>query len=179
MVLGAAAGLVGTFLLLRKRALMGDVLSHATLPGVAVAFLVFASIDGGKSLPVLLLGAGLAAVLAVVVMLFLRRSTGLGEDAVMAITLGTSFGLGVVLLGVALDSPKGNQAGLESFIYGKTASMTRSDLMLITVGACVVLAAIVLLFKELKLLCFDEAFAGSVGALRLAFLMRFFFWQSS
>ena len=163
MLLGAAAGIVGTFLLLRKRALMGDVLSHATLPGVVLAFLLFASIDGGKTLPVLLAGAGVTAICAVAVMMFLRRTSGLGDDAVMAIVLGTSFGLGIVLLGIALDSPYGNQAGLESFIYGKTASMTRSDLLLIVLGSIVVLLVIVLLFKELKLLCFDEAFAGSLG----------------
>jgi len=163
MLLGAAAGVVGTFLLLRKRALVGDVISHATLPGVVLAFLFLSGVDGGKSLPLLLLGAGATALLAVGVMLFLRRATGLGEDAVMAITLGTSFGLGIVLLGIALDSPGGNQAGLEGFIYGKTASMTRSDLHLIAMGAFVVLLAIVVLFKEFRLLCFDEGFAGAIG----------------
>ena len=58
MALGTAAGLVGTFLLLRKRALTADALSHATLPGIAIAFMVMVSFGGdGKTLVGLLLGA--------------------------------------------------------------------------------------------------------------------------
>lgn len=163
MILGAASGVVGTFLLLRKRALMGDVLSHAMLPGVVIAFLLFTSIGVGKSLPILLGGAAVAAIVSMGAVVFLRRATSLGEDAIMAIVLGSSFGLGALLLGVAMQSPTGNQAGLESFIYGKTASMTRADLWTIIGGAFFVLIVAVVLFKELRLLCFDEAFSGSLG----------------
>jgi manganese/zinc/iron transport system permease protein len=163
MILGAASGVVGTFLLLRKRALMGDVLSHAMLPGVVIAFLVFASVGLGKSLPILLCGAAIMAIVAMGAVMGLRRLTALGDDAIMAIILGSFFGLGALLLGVAIQSPMGNQAGLESFIYGKAASMTRADLWLIIGGAVAVLGVVAVLFKELRLLCFDEAFAGSIG----------------
>lgn len=163
MILGAASGVVGTFLLLRKRALMGDVLSHAMLPGVVIAFLVFASVGLGKSLPILLCGAAIMAIVAMGAVMGLRRLTALGDDAIMAIILGSFFGLGALLLGVAIQSPTGNQAGLESFIYGKAASMTRADLWLIIGGAVAVLGVVAVLFKELRLLCFDEAFAGSIG----------------
>lgn len=163
MALGAAAGIVGTFLLLRKRALMGDVLSHAMLPGIVIAFLLFSTVEAGKSLPVLLAGAAVASVISMAAVMVLRRATGLGDDAIMAIVLGTFFGLGALLLGIAIDSPSGNQAGLEGFIYGKTASMTRADLGLIIAGAIVVCVLVVALFKEFRLLCFDEAFAGSIG----------------
>ena len=163
MILGAASGVVGTFLLLRKRALMGDVLSHAMLPGVVIAFLVFASVGLGKSLPILLCGAAIMAIVAMGAVMGLRRLTALGDDAIMAIILGSFFGLGALLLGVAIQSPRGNQAGLESFIYGKAASMTRADLWLIIAGAVAVLSVVAVLFKELRLLCFDEAFAGSIG----------------
>lgn len=163
MILGMASGIVGTFLLLRKRALMGDVLSHAMLPGVVIAFLMFASVGLGKSLPILLCGAAVAAIVAMGAVMGLRRLTALADDSIMAIVLGSSFGLGALLLGVAIQSPTGNQAGLESFIYGKAASMTRADLWLIIGGAVVVLVVVVVLFKELRLLCFDEAFSGSIG----------------
>ncbi len=163
ILLGAAAGLIGTFLLLRKRALMGDVLSHTMLPGIVIAFLIFAGMETAKSQATLLAGAGIAAGFGVLVMMFLRRVTRLGEDAVMALILGSFFGLGIMVLGVALDSPHGNQAGLESYIYGKTASMTRSDVITIGIGGLVVLCVVVAMFKEFRLLCFDEAFSASMG----------------
>ncbi|WP_291026486.1 metal ABC transporter permease, partial [Hydrogenophaga sp.] len=63
---GLAGGLIGTFLFLRKRALMGDVLSHAMLPGIAGAFMVMVALGGdGKALPGLLLGAAVFGLLGV------------------------------------------------------------------------------------------------------------------
>ena len=67
ILLGAAAGLIGTFLLLRKRALMGDVLSHTMLPGIVITFLIFAGMETAKSQATLLVGAGIAAGLGVLV----------------------------------------------------------------------------------------------------------------
>ena len=163
IIMGGAAGMVGTFLLLRKRALMGDVLTHATLPGVVLAFMIGSSIADEKSMPLLLLGGGITALLGMFCVMFLRRIRGLGDDSAMAIVLGTFFGLGVVLLGIALKSPGGNQAGLEHYIFGKTASMTRSDLIWISVVSFLVLLSIMVLFKELRLLCFDASFASSIG----------------
>ncbi|MCH2160298.1 MAG: metal ABC transporter permease [Phycisphaerales bacterium] len=163
VLLGMVSGLAGTFLLLRKRALMSDVLTHGMFPGVVVAFLLTAAIMGGKSQPVLLMGGAVTASIALLGVLFLRRARGLADDSAMAIVLGSSFGLGVVLLGVALDAPGGNQAGLEHYIYGKAASMTRGDLLGIALVAAVVMVVIIALFKELRLLCFDTSFASSIG----------------
>ena len=64
ILLGCACGLMGGFLLLRKRSLMGDMLSHATLPGVGLAFMLAVSLGGNdKSLPILLMGAAFSGVL--------------------------------------------------------------------------------------------------------------------
>jgi manganese/zinc/iron transport system permease protein len=93
----------------------------------------------------------------------LRRATRLKDDAIMGVVLGGGFGLGIALLGVAQSLPGGNQAGLESFIYGRTASMVRSDAVGIGVTACVALLVSALLAKEFRLLCFDEAFGRSIG----------------
>ncbi len=163
-LLGIAAGCAGTLMLLRKRALLGDVVAHATLPGVVGAFLVMQALGGtGKHLAGLLVGATITGLFAAWCVPVLRRASGLKNDAVMGIVLGGTFGLGIVLLGFALDTPHGNQAGLESFIFGKTASMVRADAMLIVGGALAVLVATVLLCKEFQLLCFDESFAASIG----------------
>lgn len=163
-LLGLACGLVGSFTLLRKRALMGDALAHATLPGIGLAF-IFATLLGadGKSLPVLLLGAAVTGILGVGAILFIRNATRLKEDVALAVVLSVFFGAGLALLGVAQNMQSGHAAGLESFIYGKTASMIAGDAALIGGSALLCLLVCVLLFKEFKLLCFDEAFAGARG----------------
>jgi len=163
-LLGLAAGLVGSFTLLRRRALMGDALSHATLPGVGLAFL-FAPALGleGKSLPVLLIGAAISGIAGVASILYVRNMTRLKEDAALGIVLSVYFGAGIAILTVIQQLPDGHAAGLESFIYGKTASMIASDAMLIASSGLIAVVIIGLLFKELTLLCFDEGFAGSRG----------------
>ncbi len=165
VVLGAAAGLIGMFLLLRKRSLMGDALSHATLPGIAVAFMVMAALGGsGKWFVGLLIGAAVAGLIGVGCVLVITRLTRLKEDTAMGVVLSVFFGLGTALLGVIQSMPQGNAAGLESFIYGKTASMVYSDFLLVS-GVCVAVVVICgLFFKELRLLCFDEGYAHAQGS---------------
>ncbi|MEL7081792.1 MAG: metal ABC transporter permease, partial [Pseudomonadota bacterium] len=99
MLLGMAAGLGGTFLFLRKRALVSDAISHATLPGIGLAFLVMTLLGGdGRGLPGLLLGAMLSAALGLLAVQWLTRRTRLGEDAAIGAVLSVFFGFGVVLL---------------------------------------------------------------------------------
>ena len=163
-LLGLAAGTIGSFMLLRKRALMGDALSHATLPGIGLAFILAVHMGGsGKSLPVLLSGAVVTGVLGVLAVLAIRNFTRLKEDAALGIVLSVFFGAGVAILGVIQKMGTGSAAGLEGFIYGKTASMLSSDAWLIAGAAVVVMVACAMLFKEFTLLCFDPAYARSEG----------------
>lgn len=162
--LGLAAGLVGTFMLLRKRALLGDALSHATLPGIGLAFIVMASAGhSGKSLPGLLIGAAASGVVGVAGVMCIRRYTRLKEDAALGIVLSVFFGAGIALLGVIQKMDTGHAAGLESFIYGKTASMLASDAELIAGCALLVGAVCALLMKEFTLVCFDQSYAAARG----------------
>ena len=162
-MLGMAAGIVGSFTLLRRRALMGDALSHATLPGIGLAFL-FGQMLGlnGKSLLVLLVGAAISGILGMVAILTIRNLTRIKEDAALGIVLSVFFGGGVAILGVA-QRATGNSTGLESFIYGKTASIVANDAWLIGTTGLVAIAILGLVFKELKLLCFDQGFAAARG----------------
>lgn len=164
MLLGCACGLMGGFLLLRKRSLMGDTLSHAALPGVGFAFMCGVWMGGdGKSLPLLLCGAALTGLLGCATVLFIRNQTRIKDDAAMGIVLSVFFGAGIALLGLIQTMPQGSAAGLESFIYGKTASMVMQDFKLLVFVTLSVLCLSLLLFKELRLLCFDEKFAASLG----------------
>jgi manganese/zinc/iron transport system permease protein len=162
--LGPACGVVGTFMLLRQRALISDALSHATLPGVALAFLVMTTLGyDGKALPNLLAGALIFGLIGVGGVLVIQHQTRLKADTALAIILSVFYGFGIVLLGIVQRLPSGHAAGLKSFIYGKTASMIWNDAVLIAVAAMVVGVLGLVLFKELKLLCFDSNFAGSQG----------------
>lgn len=162
--LGLGCGTIGSFLLLRKRALLGDALSHATLPGIALAFFVMVLAGGsGKWLPGLLIGAAITGVLGVITVLFIRNATRLKEDAGMGIVLSVFFGIGVAILGIVTRMGRGSAAGLENFIVGKTASMLLSDAQLILGVAIVVAILCALLYKEFTLICFDQDFARSQG----------------
>jgi len=159
MLLGAAAGVVGTFAYLRKRALMGDALSHATLPGIAAVFLIM----GSKHFSWLLLGAAVTGVLGVLTVIGLRRVSRLKEDAAIGIVLSVFFGAGMVLFSLVQQMRTGDEAGLQTFIYGKAAALTLRDARLIGLTGTLVVIGAALLFKEFRLVCFDEAFAGARG----------------
>lgn len=162
--LGLAAGAVGSFLLLRKRALLGDALSHATLPGIGIAFIAAVALGGtGKALPVLLLGATLSGVAGIACILLIVHLTRIREDAALGIVLSVFFGLGAAVLSLIQTMQTGSAAGLQAFIYGKTASMLYSDALLLAAAALGVALVCAVLFKELSLLCFDAGFARAQG----------------
>ncbi len=164
-VMGVTAGVVGVFMLLRKRALLGDVVSHAAFPGVAIAYLCaeLTSPGTGKTLSYLLVGATVGGVFGAMATSWIRRATRVKDDAALAIVLSVLFGVGITALSIVQRLETGNAAGLTNFIYGKTASMTWSDLKLIVIASVVVAGVVMLLFKELTLLCFDEQFGASHG----------------
>lgn len=169
LALGMSSGFIGSFMLLRKRSLMADTISHATLPGIGLAFLLMVRAGGdGKFLPGLLLGALLSGLAGMGAVLLLKERTRIKEDAALGIVLSVFFGLGVSILGLVQKMSSGSAAGLESFIYGKTASMLASDAYLIGGVGAASLAVCTLLFKELTLLCFDQDFAVSQGLPALA-----------
>ena len=161
VIIGLTSGVLGVYLLLRRRALIGDAISHATLPGVALAFLWSTSQGMEKSLPVLLVGAAISGALGGATVLVLRHLVRIREDAALGIVLSVFFGAGVAVLAIAQE--QGNAAGLEGFIYGKAASMKASDVQLSAVVSVLVIGSVLLLGKELKILCFDSALARSQG----------------
>lgn len=163
-MLGVAAGVVGCFTLLRKRALLGDALAHSSLPGIAIAFMLSVGLGGtGKSLAWLLAGSAVSGILGVGLVLLVKHCTRLKEDVGLGASLSIFFGAGMALLGIVQQMQDGHAAGLEGFIYGKTASMTKQDAMLIATVALLALGVTVAFFKELSILCFDEQFSRTQG----------------
>ncbi|MHA6263034.1 metal ABC transporter permease [Arenibacterium sp. CAU 1754] len=163
-LLGISAGATGTFLFLRKRALVSDAISHATLPGVGLAFIVMVALGGdGRSLIGLLAGSALSAWAGLLCLNWLTRRTRLAEDAAIGAVLSVFFGFGIVLLTVIQTMGSGRQAGLEGFLLGSTAGMLWSDAMVIAVGGALTLALIVLLRRPMTLVAFDREYAAAQG----------------
>lgn len=159
LLLGASSGVIGTFALLRGRSLLGDVLAHAALPGICLAFLVTQS----KEIFPLLLGAAVAGLIAVRTIDGITQFTRIKEDTALGIVLTVFFGIGVTLLTMIQHSGAGNQAGLDSFLFGQAAALIDRDVLVMALVAVVVMAVTALLYKEFKLLCFDRAFGVGIG----------------
>ncbi|MBI1322368.1 iron chelate uptake ABC transporter family permease subunit [bacterium] len=159
-LLGLVSGLVGTLAVLRRRALAGDALAHATLPGLCIAFLVV----GHRHLPSLLLGAACTGLFGLACVSILCRSSRIKDDAALALVLGVFFGAGIVLSRwIQNRATEGSKAGLDSFLLGKTSGMILADVELIAAVSAFVLIVIVALFKEFQVTLFDTAFARATG----------------
>lgn len=164
-LVGLLSGVLGTFALLRRQSLLGDTISHAALPGIALVFLA----TGVKDPLVLLLGAMAAGWVGTLVISAVVRRSRVKLDAGMAVVLATFFGLGLALLSVIQNLPTANQAGLSKFLFGNASTMLRQDVIVMAVFVTLALAAVTVLWKEFKVSTFDPDFARSIG-LPLRFL---------
>ncbi|WP_425040183.1 metal ABC transporter permease [Primorskyibacter sp. S187A] len=162
--LGIAAAICGSFLYLRKRALVSDAISHATLPGVGLAFIVMVALGfDGRWLPGLLAGSAITAGLGLWWLTSLTRNTRLTEDAAIGAVLSVFFGFGIVLLTVIQSMSSGRQAGLEDFLLGATASMLRNEAWTIFIAGGLALAVTLLLRRAFLMVSFDPGFAEARG----------------
>lgn len=158
-LLGLASGVVGTFAVLRRRALVGDAMAHAALPGVCIAYFVV----GERSFGAFLLGALIAGLIGAGCIVLIRAHTRIKEDAAIGIVLASFFGLGISLSRIIQNRPSGNRAGMDTFIFGKAAGMTSADTTLIGLCAAAIVITVIALSRELGLLCFDRGFSASIG----------------
>ena len=163
-LLGGAAGAAGTFIFLRKRALVSDAVAHATLPGVGLAFIVMVALGGdGRNLVGLLTGSAVTAWVGLLIIEWIVRRTRLAEDAAIGAVLGSFFGLGIVLLTGIQTMPAGRQAGLEGFLLGSTAGMLFDDAIVIAIGGSLAVGTIWLLRRPMTLVAFDPEYAAASG----------------
>lgn len=158
-MLGALGGMLGSFALLRRQSLLGDALAHAALPGVCLAFLL----TGSKSPLPLFLGALAAGLAGSLLILATVRWSRIKEDSAIGIVLSVFFGIGIVLLTYIQKLPTGNQSGLDKYLFGQAATLVKEDLQVMAVLGTVVVAAVALFYKELKVLSFDPGFGASLG----------------
>lgn len=158
-LLGLTAGVVGCFAVLRRRALLGDALGHATLPGLCLGYLL----AGQRSMPALLACALLTGLASILVFAAIQKYSRVREDAGIGIVLSVFYGIGIVGLSLLSKRPSSGQAGLESFLFGKTSGMLLEDVLWIAGLAVVSLGVTAALVKELRLVAFDAEFARVQG----------------
>ncbi len=157
-VLGATSGVLGTFALLRRKALLSDTLAHAALPGVCLAYLI-----GGKQLGWLLAGAFASGMLGVGAVSVITHRSRLKEDSALALTLSVFFGFGIVLLTGIQRWGDGYQSGLDRFLFGQAAALLPHEVIYLTLACLLILVVVAFLFKEFTLICFDRDYARVLG----------------
>lgn len=154
-----ASARVGLYYFLQKKSLSGDVISHALLPGVVTGYLL----AGEKNIYALLIGAFVSGLISVAVMERIQNITFIKSDASMAIVLSSFYGLGIVLLTYTYRLPFGNQAGLDSFLFGKAASLTLDDVTVYALLATAILILVQTFERAFLIMSFDVAYAHSIG----------------
>lgn len=159
MLVGLLCAVVGAFLVLRGMSLLGDATGHATLPGVCVAFVVV----GAKETGPLLIGALVAGFLASLLVGALSRGERTRPDAAIGIVLAVFFAVGILLLSYVQNSPTAAQSGLDSFLFGNAAGVTRGQLWVLAGVAAALLGGVMVSYRALVVTIFDPVFARSIG----------------
>ena len=159
LLIGFCCGTLGSFLVVRKLALLGDTLSHAVLPGVALGFLWNASKDPWA----IFIGASGAGIMGVALVGWIKQTTRLKEDSAMGMVLAGFYGLGVCLTTMIQNMVMGNKSGLDKFFFGQAAALSSGDLWLLGIISSISIVLILLFYKEFLAISFDIGFAKAVG----------------
>ena len=159
MLLGIVSGVLGCFAILRKQSLLGDAVSHASLPGVCLAFMI----THIKNTEILLLGALFIGIVCIGLIYLIQNYTKIKFDSALAFILSVFFGLGLVLLSYLNKLPGANKSGLNRFIFGQASTFVERDVKLMFYTGLLLLAIIILFWKEFKIVSFDAEFARTLG----------------
>ncbi|MBU6156835.1 MAG: metal ABC transporter permease [Alphaproteobacteria bacterium] len=154
LALSLGAGPIGVFLVLRRMSLMGDAVSHAVLPGVAIGFLL-----SGLSVWAMSLGGVIAGLIVALLAGMTSRATGMKEDASLA-----GFYLASLALGVLIVSAAGSSVDLLHILFGSILAVDDEGLLLVVGVATLSMLLLATIFRSLVLECFDPVFARAVGA---------------
>lgn len=159
LLLGGSTGALGVFAVLRKQSLLGDLLAHAALPGIVIGFFVTQE----RNLPVLLGAALLSGLLGALFSLVLARFPGVRREAAIGTSLVLFFAAGLVLMTALEQSTFTPSGGLQVFLFGQAAATVRSEVVLMSIVALVLLVCVSILARSGTVLAFDAEFAEARG----------------
>lgn len=151
--------MLGSFAVLRKQSLLGDAISHAALPGIAIAFLL----TGAKDSNTLLFGALISGLIGTFWIRGIVSKTHLKTDTALGLILSLFFGFGMLLLTFIQKQPNANQAGLDKYLFGQAATLVESDVWTMAVVTGICLLIVLLFWKEFKILLFDADYTKTLG----------------
>ncbi|MCL4147287.1 UNVERIFIED_CONTAM: hypothetical protein GTU68_029494 [Idotea baltica] len=151
--------MLGSFAVLRKQSLLGDAISHAALPGIAIAFLI----TGTKETNVLLIGALISGLIGAFWIRSIISKTHLKSDTALGLILSLFFGFGMLLLTYIQKLPNANQSGLDKFLFGQAATLLARDVWFMAIVTGICLIVLILFWKEFKILLFDPDFTKTLG----------------
>jgi manganese/zinc/iron transport system permease protein len=163
-LIGALAGALGVFAVQRRQSLLGDVISHAALPGVCLGYLL----AGQRDLGALLAGAFVSGALAALVLHQITTRTRLKQDAALGIVLSLFFAAGVVALTWLQNRAGGAALALEGFLFGQAAAITPQDVRLLALACALIALFLWAFWQPLKLVSFDPQGADLAGFPRKA-----------
>lgn len=149
VVVGVVSGVIGSFIILRGMSLMGDAISHAVLPGVAISYMLGINFFLGAT------AFGVAAALGIG---FVNQNSRIKNDTAIGIVFSSFFALGIIMISLAQSS-----TDLYHILFGNVLAVRSSDMwMTFGIGALVILL-VVLFYKELLVSSFDPTMAESYG----------------
>lgn len=149
LVIGIVGGAVGCFIILRGMSLMGDAISHAVLPGVAISFILGINF---------FIGAIIFGLLASTMITFIKSNSIIKSDTAIGITFSSFLALGIILIGVANSS-----TDLFHILFGNILAVQDMDMWITIIVSLLVLATITIFFRPLLLTSFDPILAKSMG----------------
>ena len=150
ILMGAVTGAIGTYIVLRGLSFVGDALSHAIFPGIVIAFLIGQSIFWGALIFGLLTSGSIAVV---------ATNRRVKEDSAIGVLFAGAFALGVVLI----SSSRNFTRDLASFLFGNVLGVTTHDIWLSAIVGALVVALILLFYRELLIASFDRVAAEAMG----------------
>ncbi len=149
VLVGILCPVVGSYLIVQRMAMLGDVIAHCVLPGLSISF--FLGVD-------ILLGAFGSGILGALLIAWIRSQTRVKVDAAMALTFSTFFALGVTLISILK-----NKLDLDSFLFGDILGVTPYDIGRTLAIAILILLVVKLFYKELLFYTFDKTGAQAIG----------------
>jgi len=149
VLIGILCPVVGTYLIVQRMSLLGDVMAHAVLPGLAVSFYLKINIS---------IGAFVSGMISAVLIAWLRSQTRVKVDAIMALMFSSFFALGILLITLLRQ-----KIDLDSFLFGDILSVTREDVWRTGIITAIVLVVVKLTYKEMLFYTFDPVGAKAVG----------------
>ena len=149
LVIGIVGGAVGCFIILRGMSLMGDAISHAVLPGVAISFILGINF---------FIGAIVFGLLASTIITYIKSNSIIKSDTAIGITFSSFLALGIILIGIANSS-----TDLFHILFGNILAVQDLDMWITIAVALLVLTTITIFFRPLLLTSFDPILAKSIG----------------